>query len=402
MPPNVLVLHVDCLRADRAAAGQSFAVTPVIERLRQAGTAFTQMIAAATTTTPCAAAFLTGCYAARHGVRGHSGHRLRPGVPTLAEVLAEAGYFTWAEVTGPLWPHTGLDRGFREYRWRQRDNYLDGAWGERLRQRLARLPSPWFGLIHLWELHLPRHVPRRFDRDEFGATLYDRALSALDDQLGRLLACAPPETLVTLLGDHGEAVHPSLLKARWRNAYMQVVSRMPAWTQRLSRPFLKLLKMQQRRRSQMENLGHGFHVYEYLIRVPLIMAGPGLPAGASVPDQVRHIDIPLTLADALGLAWPAPAHGRSLLPLARGQGLPAVAAISDACGRVLLEERWWRSGIRKGQYKFVFGPNDASVPEELYDIAADPDERHSLAEQLPELAAGLKAELQQVIANEAE
>jgi arylsulfatase A-like enzyme len=400
MLPNVLVVQVDCLRADRAASGQTFAVTPTIDRLRGSGAAFSQAIAAATTTTPCTAAWLTGCYAARHGVRGHSGHKLRPGVPTLAEVLARAGYYTWAEVTGPLFPETELNRGFRDYHWRGRGQYLDGAWGKALRQRLPQLPRPWFGLIHLWELHLPRHVPRAFDRAAFGLTLYDRAMSALDHQLGRLLECLPPGTLLVVQGDHGEAVHPSMLKARWRNFYMSLAGHAPLALQQMARPFVKHLKMQGRGRSQWENLGHGFHVYEYLVRVPLIFSGPGIPAGVTVASQVRMVDMPLTLVDALGLEWIGSAHGRSLLPLARGQSLPELPAFSDACGRVLLEEKWWRSGIRAGGYKYVYGPNNPGLPEELYDLAVDPDERNSLVHEQPELAARLKTQLLQAITDD--
>jgi arylsulfatase A-like enzyme len=344
---------------------------------------------------------LTGCYASRHGVRGHSGYALRPGVPTLAEVLSDAGYATWAEVTGPLGAQTGFNRGFASYQWRERWQYLDTAWGTSMRQRIGRLPSPWFGLLHLWELHLPRHLPRAFDRPQYGKTLYDRAVSALDAQLARLLGAVPPDTLVVIHGDHGEAVHPSIPKERWRNLYMHFVSRLPSVAQRALNPLAKSLKLQRRRRSQMDTLGHGFHVYEYLVRVPLLVFGPGIPFGVRVPSQVRQVDLAPTIADALGLAWPGPLHGRSLVPLAQGEVLPELPAISDACGRVLLEDTWWRSGIRTGKYKYVFGPNNPDVAEELYDLEADPEERHSLVAAMPDLAAHLKAQLRQALVDEA-
>jgi arylsulfatase A-like enzyme len=182
---------------------------------------------------------------------------------------------------------------------------------------------------------------------------------------------------------------------------MQFVSRLPPAAQRALKPLAKSLKLQRRRRSQMDNLGHGFHVYEYLVRVPLLISGPGIPAGVRVPGQVRQVDLAPTITDALGLAWPGPLHGRSLLPLAQGEALPELPAISDACGRVLLEDTWWRSGIRTGRYKYVFGPNNPDVAEELYDLEADPEERHSLVAAMPDLAARLKAQLQQALADEA-
>ena len=36
---------------------------------------------------------------------------------------------------------------------------------------------------------------------------------------------------------------------------------------------------------------HGFHVYDDLVRVPLVLSGPGVPAGGSTPDMVRHVDV---------------------------------------------------------------------------------------------------------------
>src|SRR5690606_33823490 len=117
-------------------------------------------IASASSTTPCVASMLTGLYSPRHGVRSIGGHRLAPDVTTLATELARAGYATIAEVTGPLGPESGLDRGFAEYTVRPASVYLSDDWGRDLVARLApgALRAPWFLFLHLWELHSPRKV----------------------------------------------------------------------------------------------------------------------------------------------------------------------------------------------------------------------------------------------------
>ena len=78
----------------------------------QAGVSCTQAVSSASSTTPCVASLLTGTYSFVHGIRSIFGLKLNPTVPTLVETLRTAGYHTVAEVSGPLFPETGLDRGF--------------------------------------------------------------------------------------------------------------------------------------------------------------------------------------------------------------------------------------------------------------------------------------------------
>ena len=87
-------------------------------------------------------------------------------------------------MTGPLLPAVGLSRELSSYEVRSTDSYLDTPWGDEVRHLLtAELPEPWFALIHLWELHLPRHVSNGFDSWRFGRNRYERALSSLDAAL---------------------------------------------------------------------------------------------------------------------------------------------------------------------------------------------------------------------------
>jgi N-acetylglucosamine-6-sulfatase len=55
------------------------------------------------------------------------------------------------------------------------------------------------------------------------------------------------------------------------------------------------------------------------INVPLIVVGPGVPAGVTVDNIVENIDLCPTFAEIAGTAPPAMADGRSLLPLLHGQ-----------------------------------------------------------------------------------
>src|SRR5436309_1617295 len=182
MRPNILFLLIDCLRADAVTGARRRARTPTIDRLVRSGVACTQAIASASSTTPCVASLLTGTYSFVHGIRSIFGLKLNPSVSSLVEILRRHGYQTYAEVSGPLFPETGLDRGFDSYRFREGSAYLSTAWGADLRQRLQRaaFTPPWFLLLHLWELHHHRHILPEFRSRAYGRNRYERALSCLD------------------------------------------------------------------------------------------------------------------------------------------------------------------------------------------------------------------------------
>jgi arylsulfatase A-like enzyme len=376
--PNVLFLLVDCMRAD-ALGGRDVPI-PHLDALVARGGRFTQMIASASSTTPCVATMLTGLYSPRHGVRSIGAHRLHPDVTTLATMLTNAGYHTVAEVTGPLGTENGLDRGFAEYHLRPAAAYLTDAWGRDLVARLARgaLPAPWFLFLHLWELHAPRKVLPPYRRRRFGATRYDRALASLDAALAPLLAALPSDTVVLLHGDHGERLMASTLAYRWY---------------RLRRDLLGASRTQ-----KLE--GHETDVYEDLIRVPLAIVAPGrVPAGARSDQLVRQVDLTPTVLDLLALPIPAGLDGVSLLPAIREQRPLGLEAFIEAFGRVRGTERDRRRGWRTERWKYVEAPHAPDVPVELFDLAADPRERRNRAADEPAETATLRARVAAVEAS---
>lgn len=116
---------------------------------------------------------------------------------------------------------------------------------------------------------------------------------------------------------------------------------------------------------------------DYSARVPLILAGAGLPKGKVVDTPVSHVDLVATLLDAAGVEKPRGLRGHSVLPLARGeQGSHPGFAYSEShsdgqpTGSFL---------IRKGKWKYIYFTGDSPL---LYDIEKDPGEYHDLAGKL--------------------
>src|SRR5262245_24149874 len=108
--PNVLLITIDTLRADRVGRG----LTPALDALAARGTRFTQARATAPLTLPSHTAILTGALPPASGVR-LNGDVLKVR-PTLARAFHDAGYRTGAFVGAYVLDRRfGLSGGFDTY-----------------------------------------------------------------------------------------------------------------------------------------------------------------------------------------------------------------------------------------------------------------------------------------------
>lgn len=380
--PNILFLLIDCLRADAVVGEDRGARTPTLDHLVRSGVACTQAIASASSTTPCVASLLTGSYSFVHGIRSIFGLKLNPAVPSLVDAFRAYGYHTWAEVSGPLFPETDLDRGFDVYHCREGAAYLSTNWGTDFRQRLQSLSvqQPWFGFLHLWELHHRRHILPAFRGQTYGRNRYERALSCLDVELGRLLTVLPENTLVVVHGDHGEHVVQTDLRYRWYRLVRDLSGR-------------KTIKRE----------GHEMDVSEDLVRVPLVfsMVGAGtdslsLPVGKLAPQLVRQIDALPTLLDLVGAPVPHGIHGTSIKPTLLDDIPLGLEAYIEAFLRVRSDPRDQRIGWRTSEWKYIYAPNNTRISAELYNLPNDPSERYNLVHQRQDMAELLQRRIEDI------
>ena len=112
--PNVILLTIDTLRADRLGCyGHNAHITPNIDRLAHSGIRFEQAISGGSWTQAAFPVLLTSSYAAMYG--GCLG-RLAPERPSPIETLASHGYSTGGFSTNlHLSRATGFDRGFHHF-----------------------------------------------------------------------------------------------------------------------------------------------------------------------------------------------------------------------------------------------------------------------------------------------
>jgi arylsulfatase A-like enzyme len=329
-----------------------------------------------TTTTPSFSSILTGCYPPKHGVRGLQGYRLSSSVTTMPEAFSTARYTTHAEVTGPLVPETGVLRGFEDAHHRPAYRVPFFGWRDDVVTKMRSYAEPWFLLLHIWEVHRPYRSPPDFAKRKDRAG-YEAAVAATDDYLAPLFEAAGDDSLVAITGDHGEDFPDTQLGFQLVRAARRLRRALKprAWS-----PYLdnKLAGME---------IGHGFALHEHLIRVPLVLSGPGVPRRI-VADQVRHVDLFPTLAELCGVPPPGGIDGRSLLPLLRGDGLPEEPAYLEAAGVKLEGERI--VGARTPDWKLL-RPGTARPALYRLNGGGPPDERRNLYTRYPEVAHKLEA-----------
>ncbi len=127
-----------------------------------------------------------------------------------------------------------------------------------------------------------------------------------------------------------------------------------------------------------DKFGHQ-SLYDEVIRVPLIIAGPGIKGSTLVNHQVSLLSLAPTVADLVGIDTIPSFQGKSLLPVIRGGQTPPQATIS-----IHRKFDWGRRLIsyRTPDWKYIRAESldeaDTLLSEEVYDLKKDPKERHNL------------------------
>lgn len=342
--PDVVLITLDTVRADRTPLGGGPAAMPALAALGDRGAVMTRAIAPGNVTRRSLPSLVTGLSPTR--VRGKTfgwALRIDPRHVVLAERFAAAGYqtagFFCCESFWGRDLHLGLDRGLAELTIDRNGDELARKTAEYLRaRRLQRSPRPLFLWLHLFDPHHWNGGGAFIPGPEQARARYDQALAVADRQLAQVLAELSPQALVAVTADHGEGLgeHGASF--------------------------------------------HGTNLSQSQIHVPLVIAGPDVVA-ARHAEATGLIDLAPTLLELAGFEVPTELEGRSLAELLRGQrpsgeGYAFAAMIRD---RSVAEER---VALIRGRWKLVRGPNGF----ELYDLEADPGEQRNLAGSAPELA----------------
>jgi len=387
---NVLVVVLDAAAARHFGCyGYARPTTLNMDRLAREGVLFERAYTPAPFTIGAVSSMWTSQYPDQH----HAGTRHRAPLPrerlTLAELLSARGVSTVGFVANPsAGLPFGLDRGFGEF------HALYGTGGASppgirraeefrpvLRDWLSRIRgSRFFGYIHLLEPHFPYDPPHPFDR-LFGRPGPMPSPARRDDGWIRRVNA----------GQYRPTAEEAADLVRLYDGNLAYADREVGWLRRtlaelglLERTTLIVTSDHGESLLERGTIGHGGHLNEECIRVPLIVRFPGGrgPAGLRVHELVDLLDVAPTVADLFGALDGAAARtyeGVSLLPVV--EGAPGKGVV---LARTMQERPTY--ALNDGTWKLIHSVK--SGRSELYDLADDPGEQHDLVE-----SESLRAEL---------
>ena len=372
--PHFVLLSVDTLRADAVGIyGAEAATTPTIDALAAAGVLFEDAQTTIGKTGPAFASIFTSLYPPTHGSRRNA-QRMRSDVPVLAQILGNAGYEAAAFISN--WTLradlVGLDRGFDHYD--EEFNQSRNAVGvmERHADDIARSAERW--------LRRRARDEERNKRPLFLWVHFSDPHSPYLERTGFTPARPPTEQ------------RTSGWQKRWR--YQSEVNYVDHWMGRLSRAIEEVLPgprftlfLSDHGESMGEHgyWGHGKNVHWPNARIPMILAGPGVPEGRRVQAPVGVIDVLPTVLDLLGVETPEDVEGRSLAPFRIGGdgGDTPRYVIGDKHSALTAKSR--RSAPYENPLQISLEVNGAKVLHDFskrqtiyFDLTADPHEERPL------------------------
>jgi arylsulfatase A-like enzyme len=435
--PNVLLLVSDDQRPDTIAAlGNSIIETPNLDSLVQAGSTFTRAVCAAPICVSSRAEILSGRSMFTNGT-GDFGGKLAPDLITWGEAMRDAGYRTgyvgkwhtggrpydhgYQECEGLFSSGGGSHRGQEAPDWKGRPATGYGGWvfqsadgkqkdfekGVGLTADISRhfadaairflegdASQPFFLHVNFTAPHdplimppgyagkydpakmplpknfLPEHPfdhgnfrgrdellfawPRTSEETRGELACYYAVISHLDAQIGRILQALDKSgradnTLVIFTADHGLAIGSHGLRGKQ-------------------------------------------NMYEHTVNVPLVIRGPGVPAGKRFDAQVYLRELYPTTCELAGVKTPASVEAASFAPVLSGKA----QSIHD---QVLCYFRDVQRMIRGDRWKLIHYPQIdryqlfdlKSDPLEQNDLSADPASASLLNEMKLQLAAAQRA-----------
>jgi len=416
--PNILLIHADQHRFDCLGAyGNPDVRTPNIDALAAEGVAWTNSFCCFPVCTPSRYSLLTGLYVHQHlGGTNHS--TLPSGLPTLPRLLRRAGYDT-AAVGKMHFTPTYLDVGFE--RMRLAEQHGPGRWDDDYHRHLMAVGlADRIDLIDQ-EAEFRRRAPGAYwDRlgtavsdvpEEHHSTTWigDRAV----EEIGRWSPDGAHLLMVGFIKPH----HPFDPPAPWDRMYDPGALALPAgWTERplpqdtaFSRGYFRYADMTEASFRRVlagyyANISHidqqvgrmidavrargldartlvvytgdhgdymgchhlalkGNHMYDPLVKVPLVIRRPGGPAGEVSDALVSNVDVAPTLLAAAGCEAPPEMAGLDLA--ARREGREVVFA--EAGREVMARTRTHKLLLCRDR-----------TQSQLFDLRADPHEMDNL------------------------
>jgi arylsulfatase A-like enzyme len=393
---NLVLLSLDTLRADHVSTyGYPRKTTPFIDRWAEDAIVFESAFATAPKTAESHMSVFTGLYTTVHQVltfaragrvRPDQIQRLSDRIGTLPEVLKESGYHTVGfHGGGNVAAKFGFGRGFDRYEWADLGT---GIGQERISQFVdsmsARPDERFFLFVHSYHVHAP-YTPRALPS---GSSAYQGDIEHDKKTLREMASsgqCESPERCFWSLVDESSAADVRHLESLYDAEITELDARVGALLQRLAAvPGETLVVLIGDHGEEFREHGEFQHnqLYNEILKVPLIIRHPRLKEGMRVRSRVSLIDLLPTLMEMLEIEVDLRVQGSSFLPLLVTDRAPGEIYSEYPPFFLYTLVARDKKLILQG---FPSRDIDSYHKVELYDLRSDPAEKHNLAGNDPDL-----------------
>jgi arylsulfatase A-like enzyme len=339
---DVILITIDCLRADMPWAGYERAIAPRLTGFAAKSVQYTHEYSLSSYTSMSLGGLLSGKLPGELTRDGYFFGTYGKDNLFFPEVLQSAGIHTVAGHAHGYFKNANFNQGFDDWqlvpdlKW---NNFTDENITSPQLEKIAEDELPkddskrFFAWFHFLDPH-DRYLPH--DGIFYGKGLrdkYDAEVTFTDQYLGKLfdfIAAQPwaAHTAIIVTADHGEAF------------------------------------------GEHHQFGHGFELWQNLIRVPLLIYVPGV-APKKIDAARSAIDVAPTIVDLFGVAIPSDFEGHSLVPEILGTTTPQDRDIVVDLPATSDNDK--RRALIHGKYK-VISSGSANPYRFVYDLDADPDE----------------------------
>lgn len=369
-PPNILVITADDLGNHLGSFGDSSVATPNLDAIAERGARFTRAYVAQPSCSSSRASFLTGLYPHQTGQLGltHKGFAMTSNWPTLPGLLSDQlGYFT--AVAGKL--HVGPRAAFAFLdEWQKEDakTWTDNA------EQVAKVAASYIEKAEKKPFYIQfdlRDPHRPFARQRAGlpATVLEPGDVDLFPWTGKRAASHAEDT------------------ANYYNA----ISRLDSITGRLIEVLQRANRLDNTLIIFWSDNGPPFArakttLFEQGVRVPLIIAGPGVKGGQVLDELVSMVDVfPTVLAMSGATAPTGTAHyvGRNLVPLLRGEAIQWRRYLFTETNFHTPEQWAPARAVTNGEWTLIdyLGTGGEARHQALFKLRADPYNRRNVIDR---------------------
>ncbi|MFT5153218.1 MAG: arylsulfatase A-like enzyme, partial [Planctomycetota bacterium] len=395
--PSVVMILIDTLRADALSTyGNERVHSPEIDAVAKRGTVFEQAFAAASWTSPSTASIFTALPPPAHNLSFHSTHDpsrtgafLAHRLITLPELFERGGFATAGFSCNPLVsPTYNFGQGFeyfKTYRWKQAH---DGVVEESLAWIEKHVDERFFLYLHLVDPHAP-YLPED-DLPLEGSLDEGVSLNGLYDGTVKrgMMSGDMSRTELEMISEKAERMYFGEVASVDRQIGV-IVERLQSLG--LSdKTVIAITSDHGEEFLEHDLIGHVNQLFEESVRIPLILAGPGVPQGERVEAPVENRHIGATLLSLADIPGDKDFEGWNLLsPVERERNkAPIFFTTRNAHYRRTGTERWMPydnlHGVLHNQLLMLWSPPGPKWDRQhhaLFDLSVDPDAKIDIYDQ---------------------